>query len=146
MLANSWLPPWSLRGRLSATALAGLTTSVVLTVLLFLTASSASEVVSTAQRTHEQVRVYSQLQDAARDYQDNSYTNVNEPGPAARQAVVEARNRLENLLTEAQRLPVADERERNVSARIVRQGQAVVEHFRDPEALIARVDRVDYIY
>ena len=42
MLANRWLPPWSLRGRLSATALAGLTTTVVLTVLLLLTASSAS--------------------------------------------------------------------------------------------------------
>ena len=146
MLANRWLPPWSLRGRLSATTLAGLTTTVVLTVLLFLTAWSASEVVTTAQRTHEQVRVYSQLQDAARDYQDNSYANVNEPGPSTRQAAIEARTRLENLLAEAKRLPVTDERERMASALIVQQGEALVEHFRNPEALVARVDRVDFIY
>jgi len=146
MLANRWLPSWSLRGRLSATALAGLTSSVVLTVLLFLTASSASEVVNTAQRTHEQVRVYTLLQDAARDYQNNSYASVNNPRPATQQAVDDARTRLESLLVEAERLPVADERERIVSERIVRQGQAVVEHFRDPAALVARVDRVDQIY
>jgi signal transduction histidine kinase len=131
---------------LSATALTGLTTTVVLTVLLFLTASSASEVVTTAQRTHERVRVYTQLQDAARDYQVNSYASVNEPGPLARRMVVAARTRLENLLAEAARLPLADERERAVGELIALQGQAVVEHFRDSAALTARVDRVDRIY
>src|SRR5688572_24469578 len=98
MLANRWLPPWSLRGRLSATALAGLTTTVVLTVLLLLTAWSASEVVDTAQRTHERVRVYTLLQDAAQDYQGNSYAGAHEPGLAAKRSVVEARTRLEHLL------------------------------------------------
>jgi two-component system OmpR family sensor kinase len=146
MLANRWLPPRSLRVRLSVTALAGLTTTVVLTVLLFLTASSASEVVNTAQRTHERVRVYTQLQDAARDYQDSSYAGVNEPGPAAQLRVAEARDRLVKTLAEASRLSLEDERERAVGALIARQGQAVVEHFRDPAALDARVDRVDYIY
>lgn len=146
MLANRWLPPWSLRGRLSATALAGLTTTVVLTVLLLLTAWSASDVVTTAQRTHERVRVYTQIQDAARDYQDNSYAGVREPGRAAQRSAVEARTRLENLLAEAARLPAADERERAVNGLIARQGQAVVEHFRNPDALAARVDRVDHIY
>ena len=105
MLANRWLPPWSLRGRLSATALAGLTTTAVLTVLLLLTASSASEVVATAQGTHERVRVYTLLQDAARDYQGNSYAGVRQPGLAAQRRTVEARTRLENLLAEAARLP-----------------------------------------
>src|SRR5688572_9350655 len=98
MLANRWLPPWSLRGRLSATALAGLTTTVVLTALLLLTAWSASEVVDTAQRTHERVRVYTLLQDAAQDYQGNSYAGAHEPGLAAKRSVVEARTRLEHLL------------------------------------------------
>lgn len=146
MLANRWLPRWSLRGRLSATALAGLTTTLVLTVLLLLTASSAGEVVTTAQRTHERVRIYTQLQDATRAYQGNSYAGVREPGQEARRTVAEARTRLENLLAEAGRLPVANERERAVNARIVRQGQAVVEHFRNPTGLNERVDRVDLIY
>lgn len=146
MLASRWLPPWSLRGRLSATALAGLTTTVVLTVLLLLTAWSASEVVTTAQRTHERVRVYTQIQDTTRDYQGSSYAGTREQGSAARRATVEARSRLENLLAEAARLPVADERERAVSALIVRQGRIVVENFRDPVKVTARVDRVDRIY
>lgn len=146
MLAKRWLPPWSLRGRLSATALAGLTTTVVLTVLLLMTAWSASEVVTTAQRTHEQVRVYTQIQDATRDYQTHSYAGVREPGRAATRTAVEARTRLENLLAEAARLPVSNERERAANALIARQGQAVVEHFRNPDGLIERVDRVDLIY
>jgi len=146
MLANRWLAPWSLRGRLSATTLAGLTTSVVLTVLLFLTAWSASEVVTTAQRNHEHVRVYSQIEEAARSYRDSSYASVNDPGPAKRQTVVETRSRLEELLYEASKLPITDERDQIVSALIARQGQDVVEHFRDPQAVVARIDRVDEIY
>lgn len=142
MLANRWLPPWSLRGRLSATALAGLTTTVVLTVLLLLTAWSASEVVATARLTHERVRVYSQLQDAARDYQRESYQGVRERGLEAQRRVVEARTRLENLLDESARLPMLDERDRAIGARISRQGRAVVEHFRHTDQLVARVDRV----
>lgn len=146
MQATRLVPSWSLRGRLSATALAGLTTSVVLTVLLLLTAWSASDVVTTAQRTHERVRVYTQLQDATRSYQMSSYATVREPGRTVQRSVVEARNRLENLLLEASRLPVADERERIASELLVRQGREVVEHFRDPVALVARVDQVDVIY
>lgn len=146
MLANRWLATWSLRGRLSATALAGLTTTVVLTALLLLTAGSAREVVSTAQRTHERVRIYSQIEDAAQAYRTSSYANVNSPGPAAAQAVIDTRGRLQELLDEADRLPAADARERAASERIARAGRMVVEHFRDPAALAARVDRVDYIY
>ncbi len=142
MLANRWLPGWSLRGRLSATALAGLTTTVVLTVLLLLTAWSASEVVATARLTHERVRVYTQLQDAARDYQRESYQGVREPGVAAQRKVVESRTRLENLLAEAARLPAIDERDRAVGARIARQGGIVVDHFRRADLLVASVDRV----
>lgn len=146
MLASRWLPPWSLRGRLSATALAGLTTTVVLTVLLFLTAWSASEVVTTAQRTHQRVHVFSQLQDAARAYQDASYARVNAPGPGTQQKVAEARTRLEDLLAAAARLPIADDRDRVANRLIATQGRTLVEHFRDPAALVARVDRVDLIY
>ena len=146
MRAYRWLRSWSLRGRLSATALAGLATSVVLTVLLYLTASWANDVVNTAQRTHEQVRVYSLLQDAARDYQVASYARVNEPETASQKSVDTARIQLENLLDEVERLPKADERERSVNQLIILQGRALVEHFRDPAALVARVDRVDRIY
>lgn len=146
MLANRRFPPWSFRGRLSAIALASLTTSVVLTVLLFLTAFSAGEVVTSVQRANEQVLLYTELQDAARDYQDNSYASVLNPGSAERQAVMEARARLENLLTEVKRLPVTDERERTVKTLISQRGQSLLEHFRDPEALVARVDRVEHIY
>ena len=146
MRENRWLPQWSFHGRLIATALAGLTTSVVLTVLLFLTASSASDVVTTAQRTHEQVRVYTQIQDAAREYRDRSYTNASRFGPVVSPAVVEARTRLENLLSQAERLPVAGDREQEVGALIVRKGQAVVDYFRDPAAVVARLGRVDQIY
>jgi signal transduction histidine kinase len=146
MRVHRWLPQWSLRARLSATALAGLTTTVGLTVLLLLTAWSASEVVNTAQRTHERVRVYTQIQDATRIYQSSSYAGVRAPGTAAQRTVVEARTRLENLLAEAARLPAADEREAAINALIARHGKAAVEHFRNPEGLVARVDRVDYIY
>jgi len=142
MLAERRLPLWSLQGRLSAAALAGLTTTVVLTVLLLLTAWSASEVVATARLTHERVRVYTQLQDAARDYQSSSYQGVREPGLEAQRKVVEARTRLENLLAEAARLPMLDERDRAVGARVARQGLTVVEHFRRADRLVASVDRV----
>lgn len=145
MLANRWLTPRSLRSRLSATALAGLTTTIVLTALLFLTASSASEVVAMAQRTHERVRVYTQLEDAARNYQDTSSAGVSDPSPAMRLRVAEARDRLVKTLAEAARLPSNSERDRAVGARIAHQGQAVIEHYRD-SALFARVSRVDYVY
>lgn len=146
MLANRWFPPWSLRGRLSAIALASLTTTVVLTVLLFLTALSAGEVVTTVQRANEQVSVYTELQDAARDYQNSSYSNVLNAVSTERQAVADARTRFEKLLNEVEAVPVTDGRERTVRALIAQRGQAVLEHFRDPEALFARVDRVDQIY
>lgn len=142
MLARRWLPLWSLRARLSATALAGLTTTVVLTVLLLLTAWSASDVVATARLTHERVRVYTQLQDAARDYQRDSYQGARERDLETQRKVVEARTRLENLLAEAARLPALDERERETSALIARQGGAVVDHYRRVEEFVARVDRV----
>lgn len=146
MLANRWLPPWSLRGRLSATALAGLTTSVVLTALLLLTAWSASEVVTTAQRTHERVNVFSKIQDAAAEYRGRSYAATRNSSPAAQQAVIDSRARLESVLAEAARLPAVDEREREASKLIALQGQAVVEHFRDIDKVTARVGRVDTIY
>src|SRR5690554_3822857 len=146
MLARRWLGPWSLHGRLSAAALAGLTTTVVLTVLLLLTAQSASDVVTTAHRTHDRVRVFTQLQAAAREYQDTSYASVTATTPQGRRAATEARSRLESLLAEAASLPASDARERIVSERIGAQGQAVLEHFREPGALAARVDRVDRIY
>ncbi|WP_220474066.1 sensor histidine kinase [Aurantiacibacter xanthus] len=146
MRAYRWLQSWSLRGRLSATALAGLATSVVLTVLLYLTASWANDVVITAQRTHEQVRVYSLLQDAARGYQVASYARVNQPESTSQKSVDEARMRVEELLTEVEQLPKADAREQSVNQLIIVQGRALVEHFRDPAALIARVARVDEIY
>jgi signal transduction histidine kinase len=125
--------------------LAGLTTTIVLTALLFLTASSASEVVAMAQRTHERVRVYTQLEDAARNYQDSSSAGVSDPSPAKRLRVAEARDRLVKTLAEAARLPSNNERERAMGARIARQGQAVLEHYRE-SALFARVNRIDYFY
>jgi two-component system, OmpR family, sensor kinase len=145
MLANRWLTPRSLRRGLSATALAGLTTTIVLTALLFLTASSASEVVAMAQRTHERVRVYTQLEEAARAYQASSSAGVSDSSPAARLRVAEARDRLVQILAEAARLPSNNERDRAIGALIARQGQAVIEHYR-ASALFARVNRVDYVY
>lgn len=146
MLAKRWLAPQSLRGRLSATALAGLTTTVVLTALLLLTALSAREVVTTAQRTHEQVRVYSQLHHAARTYRTSAYALVNEPAPAAERRMNQARAQFEEVLAEAARLPAFDQHARQTNARIARQGRVLLEHFRDPADLAARVNRVDEIY
>ena len=146
MPVEHWLPVKSLHGRLSAAALASLIISIVLTVLLFLTATSAGEVVSGAQQTHDKVRVYTQIEDAAREYQDLSYASVNAPGMIAPDLLATARMRLEEALAEADRLPVSGERERLIGERIAQQGQAVVEHFRDPTALAARVNRVDAIY
>jgi signal transduction histidine kinase len=131
---------------LSATALAGLTTTVVLTVLLLLTAQSANDVVTTVHRSHDRVRVFTQLQAAAREYQDSSYASVTLNPRDGRRAVIRARTWLESLLAEAARLPVTNERERIVSALVAAQGQTLLEHFRETEALAARVDRVDRIY
>lgn len=146
MLAKRWLAPWSLRGRLSATALAGLTTTIVLTVLLLMTALSAREVVTTAQQIDQQVHIYTQLQQAARDYRDASYDSVNNPGPAARQKVVDARSRFQDLLDEAEHFPAGDERAGMVRGLIVSQGRDLVEHFRNPGDLVDRVRQVDHIY
>src|SRR5690606_21643978 len=146
MLARSWLGPWSLRGRLSVTALAGLTTTVVLTVLLFLTAQSASEVVTTAHRTHDRVRVFTQLQAVAREYQNNSYASVTMDSAQGQRAVSTARDQLQRLLDEAARLPASEARERAISQLIADQGMAVLEYYREPSALAARVNRVDHIY
>jgi len=142
MLAIGRFPFASLRSRLSATAIAGLTTTVVLTGLLLLTAWSASEVVKSARLMHERVRVYTQVQNAARDYQSASYQSVHETGPQALQKAVEGRERLESLLTVAARLPAFNQRDREVRARIGEQGRAVVEHYRNPQRLVKIVNRV----
>ncbi len=142
MLATRRLPLWSLRGRLSAMALAGLTTTVLLTVLLLLTAWSATEVVATARLTHDRVRVFSQLQDAARDYQGASYQRVREPGAESRRQAANARNRLENLLAEASRLKVLNDQDRAAGERIARQGAVVLAHFDRADDLVKKVDSI----
>lgn len=141
MLAVRRLPFASLRARLSATAMAGLTTTVVLTGLLLLTASSASQVAASARLMHEQVSVYTRIQDAARDYQGASYRSVRETGAPAQRKVIETRARLEALLARAARLPTLDRRDREAQALVVRQGRLLIEQYRHPDQLVAGVNR-----
>ena len=131
----------SLRAQLGVTALGGLVTTTAMTGLLLLTAWSASDVVQTARRTHDRVRVYTQLQDAAGAFQRVSYQNAREKEAGARRAVVVARTRFENLLTEASRLPDAEARDREVRRRIVRQGEVALAHFEDATRHVESVDR-----
>jgi len=130
----------SLRAKLGAAALGGLVTTAVLTGLVLMTAHAATEVVQTARMTHDRVRVFTQLQTAARAYQNASYQHVREPGIKARRAVSESRTRFENLLSEAERLPVINGREANVAKVVRRQGNLVLEHFTNPERLVESVD------
>jgi signal transduction histidine kinase len=106
-----------------------------------MTARAATDVVQTARMTHDRVRVFTQLQTAARAYQNASYQHVREPGVPARRAVSESRTRFENLLAEAERLPQSDAREANVAKTVSRQGKVVLDHFTSAERLVAGVDR-----
>src|SRR6478735_8926749 len=81
----------SLRGKLSAAAFAGLLTTGGLTALLLLTAHSANEVIEAVRRSQDRVRVYGQLQMAARMYQAASFESVREPGPRTRRSAGQAR-------------------------------------------------------
>lgn len=130
----------SLRSKLGAAAFGGLLTTAILTGLLLLTARAAGEVVQTARMTHDRVRVYTQLQTAARQYQNAGYQHVREPGAPALRAVVESRTRLENLLLEAARLPAIDAREAGAAKLITKQGATVLEHFEHADQLVKSVD------
>lgn len=131
----------SLRSKLSAAAFGGLLATAILTALLLLTARAAGDVVQTARMTHDRVRVYSQLETAARKYQNASYQHVREPGVPALRAVTEARTRFENLLLEAARLPVNDTREAAVAKLITKQGAQVLDHFKHAARLVNGVDQ-----
>lgn len=130
----------SLRAKLSAAAMGGLITTATLTGLLLMTAHAATDVVETVRVTHDRVRIYSQLQIAARAYQGASYQHVREPGIAARRAVSESRTRFENLLQEAGRLPAIDPHDAQVAVFIARQGNIVLHQFEDAEELVRGVD------
>lgn len=131
----------SLRAKLGAAAFGALLTTAILTGLLLLTARAAGDVVLTARMTHNRVLVFTQLEAAARKYQNASYQHVREPGALARRAVIEARTRFENLLLEAARLPAADTREAAVAKLISRQGASVLGHFEHAERLVSGVDQ-----
>jgi signal transduction histidine kinase len=131
----------SLRGKLGAAALGGLVTTAVLAGLVLMTAQAATDVVQTARMTHDRVRVFTQLQTAARAYQNASYQHVREPGIRARREVSESRTRFENLLSEAERLPAINAREATVATIVRQQGDVVLEHFASAEKLVEGVDR-----
>jgi signal transduction histidine kinase len=131
----------SLRAQLGVTALGGLITTTALTGLLLLTAWSASDVVQTARQSHDRVRVYTQLQAAAGNFQRTSYANAREPDAKSEQEVVVARTRFENLLAEATRLPDTDARETEVRRRIARQGLVALIHFEHTARHVESVDR-----
>ena len=132
---------FSLRAQLGVTTLAGLITTAAMTGLLLLTAWSASDVVQTARRTHDRVRVYTQLQTAAGAFQRISYQNARENDASSRQVVVVARTRFENLLAEATRLPDTEPRDGEVRRRIARQGAFALKQFEDATRHVERVDR-----
>jgi signal transduction histidine kinase len=131
----------SLRAQLGVTALGGLITTAAMTGLLLLTAWSASDIVQTARRTHDRVRVYTQLQTAAGNFQRVSYQNAREDGESSRRAVAVARTRFENLLAEASRLPDMETRDAQVRRLIVRQGAVALKHFEHPIRHVEGVDR-----
>ena len=131
----------SLRAQLGVTALGGLITTAAMTGLLLLTAWSASDIVQTARRTHERVRVYTQLQAAAGTFQRISYQNAREMDASSRRAIAVARTRFENLLAEATRLPDMEARDREVRRLIARQGAFALKHFENPIHHVERVDR-----
>ena len=131
----------SLRGQLSIAALAGLLTTGTLTALLLLTAHSASQVIRTVRQSQDRVRVYGELQMAARVYQSSSFESVREPGPRTQRSFADARKRLESALAEARRLPAPDQHSLEVKQRISRQGRALLDRFADASALVQSVDQ-----
>ncbi len=131
----------SLRAQLGVTALGGLITTAAMTGLLLLTAWSASDIVQMARLTHDRVRVYTQLQAAAGTFQRVSYQHARETDGDARQVVVVARTRFENLLAEASRLPDTEPRDREVRRRIAQQGAIALKHFENALQHVERVDR-----
>lgn len=130
----------SLRAKLGLAALGGLVTTAVLTGLLLMTARAAADVVETARMTHNRVRVYTQLQSAARDYQNASYQHVREPGRPALRAVNESRTRFENLLAEAARLPAMGAKDAHVAKIVAKQGEEVLRNLENADQIVKSVD------
>jgi len=130
---------FSLRGKLEASSWAGLITTAILTALLLLTAWTAGDVVRTARQTHQRVRIYTQLQAMVHEFERASYQQVREPSSDADREVARCASRIRALLEEA-REPVSSSRDREVAGRVVQQGRAVLERFRDPARLVEQVN------
>lgn len=132
--------PVSLRSRLGLAALAILATTVLATSLLLITAWNASAVLAEGRQAQDRVRIYTQIQDAARSYQAASYQAVRDTSPQSQRGVVEQRVRLRNLLDAAARLPARTSQEIRIRAEIGRHGQLIIAHFHDAGRLVAAVD------
>ena len=137
-----WIPAISLRGKIGILSIAVLITFVAVTALLLISGWNASAVIARGELTQERVRIYSELQNSARDHQGASYQSVREPSPATLRRAAETRTRLENLLSEAARLPVNTTRDQVTADRIAREGRAIITHFHDTAELVRRVDEV----
>lgn len=130
----------SLRGKLSAGAFAGLITTAIMSGLVLLTAWTASDVANAARVAHDRMRIYTQLNTAAREYQSSAYAAVRDTSPAAQGALTSARSELARLLGETAQLQAYNDRDHRISRIIVRQGAVVLERFRDTPRHVQRVD------
>lgn len=131
----------SLRTKVALAAGAGLLTAVVLTALLLLVTWNSTRVITEAQDAQDRVHTFNRLLDAVRDYHGLSYVAVREPGANSEQALAQAKQRFEDVIDDASRLKVGNLREREVRARIATQSRAVLDRFRDADALVRQVDR-----
>ncbi len=142
MLGGLRMPQASMRNQLSFAALAILGITIAITVMLLLTAWNTAGVLEEGRQAQERVRIYTQLQDAARGYQAASYQAVREPSEDSDKNLLQQRVRLLNLLNQAERLPARTEQEEDIQERIVAQGQTVVDHYRDAAVFVQAVDAV----
>lgn len=131
----------SLRGKLGLTAFAALLATAIVTTLLLLTAGAANDVVQTARLSQERSRIYLQIQSAASDYQHASFTAIRDDSEPVLRRVAETRTRMENLLAEANRLPVEDPDDIAGSARVEARVLDLIDHFAHSDELVARVNR-----
>jgi two-component system OmpR family sensor kinase len=140
MQAIDRIRSYSLGRKLEAASWAGLITTVVVTGLLLLIASTASRVLNAARITHERVALYTQLDRVVLDLQIIKYRQARHAGPQVDQLAANESSRVETLLKQVSNLPAPTPRDRAVALEIAQKGLAVQYYFAHLPQLIGSVD------
>lgn len=133
-------PLTSVRAKLSALAAAGLVLTGLLAVLLLQTSNAAYDVVERAHESHERMRAFSRLAYTGDRLQTVTYDAVRSGDPHNYRALQTARAEFIAALARVEALPVVNQRQRQLAARVHTQGQVVLALFSEGSEIVRRVD------